>query len=182
MSLVLQLPARPLTVDDLDDFPLGDGRRYELHEGTLIVSSSPSPLHQVASMNLIIELRQACPPELLVLPPINVGNRKTNFEPDVVVIYRESYQPKRLFGWIPILVVEVRSPSTAAIDRTLKRSAYADLGVENYWMVDPDHPRIEVLELVDGVYREAGSCQGDNDITIAQPFIVTLNPARLAIP
>ena len=24
MSLVLQLPARPLTVDDLDDFPLGD--------------------------------------------------------------------------------------------------------------------------------------------------------------
>ncbi len=104
--------------------------RYELHGGTLIVSSSPSNLHQLASL----------------------------------------------------LVVEVRSPNTAAIDRTLKRSAYADLGVKNYWMVDADHPRIEVLELVDGAYREAGSCEGDNDITIAHPFIVTLNPARLAVP
>lgn len=76
----------------------------------------------------------------------------------------------------------VLPPINVCVDRTLKRSASADLGVKNYWMVDADHPRIEVLELVDGAYREAGSCEGDNDITIAHPFIVTLNPARLAIP
>ena len=98
------------------------------------------------------------------------------------MIPRAQYSPKQRFGILPVVVVEVRSPSTAAIDRTLKRAAYAELGVENYWMVDADQPRIEVLELLDGAYREAGSCQGDHNITIRRPFIVTLNPARLAIP
>ena len=81
MATVLQLPARPLTIDDLNDLPEGDGHRYELHEGTLIVSSSPSNLHQLASLNLMVELRLACPFEFVVLPPINVGNRMTNFSP-----------------------------------------------------------------------------------------------------
>ena len=181
MPPVLQLPARPLTVDDLDDFPQGDGHRYELCEGTLIVRSSPSPLHQVASLNLMVELRLACVPELAVLPPINVGSRVTNFEPDVVVISRDSYEPTKRFGYVPVLVVEVRSPSTASIDRTLKRAAYAELGVQHYWMLDADAPGLQILELRGGAYVEVGTWHGDTDITVERPFRVTLNPARLVV-
>ena len=181
MESVLQLPAHTLTVDDLDAFPEGDGHRYELYKGTLIVSSSPSRLHQLAARNLIIELSRACTPEFAVLPPLNVGSQVTNFEPDVVVIDRSTFDVHQRFGLVPVLAIEVRSPSTATIDRTLKRAAYAELGVPHYWMVDADSPSIVVLELFASAYEEVVSGHGDVDVAIARPFPVTLNPARLTI-
>jgi Uma2 family endonuclease len=45
MERVTTLPRRPLTVDDLELMP-DDGHRYELIDGTLIVSPSPSLRHQ----------------------------------------------------------------------------------------------------------------------------------------
>lgn len=39
---------------------------------------------------------------------------------------------------IPILVVEVLSPSTRRRDREQKRSLYMDAGVPEYWLLDPE--------------------------------------------
>ena len=44
----------------------------------------------------------------------------------------------------PDLVVEILSPSTAARDRTLKRSLYARHGVREFWLVDPKEGTITV--------------------------------------
>src|SRR4051794_40484396 len=55
--------SRPLTDDDLDEFP-EDGHRYELFEGTLVVSPAPRPIHQACVSALIVLLRAHCPSDL----------------------------------------------------------------------------------------------------------------------
>ncbi len=45
---------------------------------------------------------------------------------------------------IPILAVEVLSPSTAARDREQKTAIYLRAGVREVWLVDPDSHAIEV--------------------------------------
>jgi len=37
----------------------------------------------------------------------------------------------------PLLVVEIRSPSTAVIDLNRKKAAYERFGVRSYWIVNP---------------------------------------------
>jgi hypothetical protein len=58
---------QPFTVGELDLMP-DDGRRYELLDGVLIVSPRPRVLHQEVALELCVQLREACPPELRVIP------------------------------------------------------------------------------------------------------------------
>ena len=79
----------------------------------------------------------------------------------------------------PLLVVEVRSPSTGRIDRTAKRSAYEEAGVPAYWIVDPAVPSVTVLELVDGGLTEVAVVAGESTYEALVPFPVSIPPARL---
>jgi Uma2 family endonuclease len=45
---------------------------------------------------------------------------------------------------VPVLAVEVLSPSTARYDRIVKRGAYQRAGVATYWIVDLDAQLVEV--------------------------------------
>src|SRR2546430_8583434 len=65
-------PGEPFTVGDLDRMP-DDGHRYELLDGTLIVSPAPGPPHQRVAVMLCHILELACPEDLIVFP--NVGVR-----------------------------------------------------------------------------------------------------------
>src|SRR5487761_176377 len=88
------VPYQAFTVDDLARTP-DDGRRYELVDGTLIVSAA--------------QLR---------------GVRLT--------------AP-------PLLAVEVQSPSTKTVDRTLKKVVYERFGIQSYWLVVPSRKRPAVI-------------------------------------
>jgi Uma2 family endonuclease len=61
----------------------------------------------------------------------------------------------------PDLVVEVVSPSSARYDRVTKLRWYAQLGVPEYWLVDPVEQSIQRLVLRDGVYAIVESLAGD---------------------
>jgi Uma2 family endonuclease len=169
------------TVDDLAAFP-DDGLRYEIVDGVLLVSPSPTWPHQRALRELTDLLRAACPPHLEVFfAPLDwqpAANR--SFQPDLMVVPRLSYAdptPR------PVLVVEILSPSTARIDRTLKFSAYADAGVPQYWIVDPGtadtQPTVEVYDLVDGAYFMQGKASGDDELSVTGPVPVRVTPATL---
>src|SRR5262249_20749360 len=54
---------RGWTVDDLESLP-DDGFRYELIDGTLLVTPAPIPHHQVAVVGLVLALGVACPGDL----------------------------------------------------------------------------------------------------------------------
>ena len=180
MGTVTTLPrSRPLTYDDLAAFP-DDGHRYELIDGTLIVSPSPRPLHQRAVLNLAIALQRACPPELEVfvarLDVVLADD--TVLEPDVLVARRADLTEQNLPA-APMLAVEVLSPSTRRVDLLLKRSRLAEAGCPAYWVIDPDVPRLIAWELVGGQYDEAADVSCDEAFTATVPFAVTVVPASL---
>jgi Uma2 family endonuclease len=52
----------------------------------------------------------------------------------------------------PDLVVEILSPSSRRYDRVTKLRWYLQLGVPEYWLVDPETRTLERLVLRDGVY------------------------------
>ncbi|HEX4082937.1 MAG TPA: Uma2 family endonuclease, partial [Acidimicrobiales bacterium] len=133
----------------------------------------------------------------------------TVFQPDLMVVRKDQLDLDEPFTGTPLLVVEVRSPSTAVTDQTLKRQQYAQHGVAAYWLVDPGGPgggaargarqsggrapsetvrapsetvrapSLTVLRLWDGVYVEEASVSGDDAHDADFPFPVTVVPSRL---
>ncbi len=127
-----------------------DGNRYELVDGELLVSPSPRGLHQRGVRELFGLVDQYVrahrlgstifsPADLdlhsgqLVQPDLFVGAMVGGREP----VEWEDYG-------IPILVVEILSPSTARYDRVTKRRRYQRSDVPVYWIVDLDARLVEV--------------------------------------
>jgi len=180
MTTVTALPfARPLTRADLELMP-DDGHRYELIDGTLVVSPAPRHGHQTVVGNLYLVLRAACPSDLqVILAPFAVALADdTEVQPDLLVAPRAQFTDRDLPG-APLLAVEVLSPSTRRIDLLLKRDRLQSAGVPSYWLVDPDEPAVTVLELRDGTYVEAGTAAGSQALDVRLPFPVELVPALL---
>lgn len=171
---------RPLTVDDLEYVP-DDGHRYELLDGTLLVTPGPAWSHQELGFSLAIALRNACPRELTVLPApfaVTFGLPDTELQPDVFVARYTDMRQENLPA-APLLAVEVLSPSTALVDRNLKKAAYERFGVESYWLVDPEARTLVAFELRDGGYREVASLQPDDVHDFERPFPVRVSMQEL---
>jgi Uma2 family endonuclease len=45
----------------------------------------------------------------------------------------------------PILIVEVLSPTTRRRDQVQKKKLYLDLGIDEYWMVDPERRSVTIV-------------------------------------
>ena len=169
---------RPFTVAELDRMP-DDGRRYELLDGVLVVSPRPTTIHQVVAGRLYGVLSGACPEDLCVVPePAVELGPQTEFDPDLVVVRMDQIGGAK-FTEPPLLVVEIRSPSTALIDLNRKKAAYERFGVPSYWIVNPGPPQPEltVFELRDGRYALAAT--GSEPFTADRPFTVSIAPADL---
>jgi Uma2 family endonuclease len=182
MSIAEAWPAagRPFTVAELDRMP-DDGRRYELLDGTLVVSPRPTNAHQEVAIELAVQLRLACPRDLRVIPePAVQLSATTELDPDIAVIRREQVNAAKC-TMPPLLVVEIRSPGTALIDLGSKKAAYERFGVPLYWIVDPrvGKPSLTVFELVAGHYRQTALITGDERYRTQRPFPVEVVPSAL---
>jgi Uma2 family endonuclease len=157
-----------------------DGRRYEVIDGTLIVTPAPRLIHQRVSMQLSVLLHAACPGDLeLIAAPFDYKiSDVTMVEPDLILARKVDYGPE-LLERTPLLVVEIRSPSTARLDTGTKRLAYEAAGVPWYWLVDPEEPSLAALQLVDGGYVEVARVTGDEPYDSTEPIAVRIVPAAL---
>lgn len=144
----MAIAAKQWTVDEVQAFP-DDGNRYELIDGELLVSPSPSWTHQRAVLELAIRLSayvKGNPVADIVIAPADVvyGSR-TVVEPDVFAVPLVGGRSPRTWeeaGRL-LLAVEVLSPGTARADRTLKRRLYQRQSVPEYWIVDIDGRLVE---------------------------------------
>ena len=182
MAVTSALPrSRPLTYADLDDMP-DDGHRYELVDGTLIVTPAPRTIHQRVVLHLATLLKASCPPELEVFVAALdiVLSDHTVMQPDVLVARRSDLTERNLPA-APVLAVEVLSPSTRHIDLGTKRLAFEAAGVPSYWVADPDEPSLTVFELEGASYREVALVAGGDTWEATRPFPVHVRPADLIV-
>lgn len=181
MSTMTTLPfGRPLVRADLETLP-EDGHRYELIDGSLLVSPTPRVAHQIMALSTYRLLYAAAPAGLLVLaaPAAVALADDTEVQPDVLVAPRGQFTEKELDG-PPLLAVEVLSPSTRRVDLLLKRDRYQAAGIPSYWLLDPTEPSITVLELDEtGQYVEQHRVTGADHVTVSAPFALTISPAAL---
>lgn len=170
---------RPFTRADRDALP-DDANRYELIDGTLIVTPAPSWRHQSAVLELAVRLRSACPSDLRVfVAPLDVTySVDTVLQPDLLVLRRSDLGERDLEGE-PLLAVEVLSPSTRHLDLAFKRARYEAAGCPSYWVVDPLELSIVCWEFEGGGYREVVRASGAEAVSLTKPFPLLFSPAEL---
>ncbi len=154
-----------LTADEFLGLP-DDENRYELIDGVVTMSPSPSVSHQRVS-GLIFRLLATyveerglgeCFYEIDVHFGKSDEGRDIVYRPDVICYIgappRAADERLRL---VPSVVVEVVSPESRNRDSNTKLRDYARFGVAEYWLVDPTADAVHI-------YRRA------TDDLVEQPF------------
>jgi Uma2 family endonuclease len=166
MSTALKL----MTVEEFLPWAEGKEGRWELHDGVPVLMAPERSLHAETKFDAAIAIREAIRGAGLPCRVYPDGmavrlDAGSTFEPDVSVICGPRPPANALALTDPIIVVEVLSPSTAAIDHGRKLSGYFSLpSVHHYLILDPDrlvvihHKRgqgdaIETRVLSEGVVR-----------------------------
>ena len=136
----------------LDDYyALPDERRVELIDGVIYDMTAPTTIHQIVAFqmthqieNYIEEHGGDCMP---YIAPVDVQldcDNRTMVEPDVIILCdREKDVDRCIFG-APDFVAEVLSPATRKKDMRIKLGKYANAGVREYWMIDPEKRQVIV--------------------------------------
>lgn len=129
-----------------DYMQLPEGFPAELIDGMLVKEPSPTRWHQALLGRVHQRLYGLVGPWRVLPAPTDVFLDDWNvLQPDVLVLGEEdevrSDSPNAA---LPVLVVEVLSPSTAKRDRDVKAAIYLRSGVREVWLVDPDSESIEV--------------------------------------
>jgi Uma2 family endonuclease len=156
------------TTEDLEDLP-DDGLRRELLDGVLLVSPSPTDIHQIIAGRLMVALEANCPTDLQVTQGVEIRmSSNRSFIPDVLVATDEAaqrrgryYTPKEV-----VLAVEIVSPTSISMDRVMKPALYALAGIPYYWRIettngiavhvhklDPEHDVYRPVEIFDARIR-----------------------------
>jgi Uma2 family endonuclease len=146
-------PALPvlLTVADLESLP-DDGNRYEIVDGELFVSTSPSFVHQTILARLLYAILNFLQGNPIgdVVPGVGVIFDDHNAViPDLVYISRER-MPETVVGGrlvrAPEIAIEILSPgsSNERRDRHIKLNLYSARAVREYWIVDPESRSIDI--------------------------------------
>ena len=153
-----------LTYDD------GTDKLYELFNGVLIEVPPESGDNVEIATSLLIELasivgRAQVRGHGLEL---EVTGEPKNRYPDFTVIRAEHVSLLKQRNTIrltmppPLLVVEIVSPGNRQRERdyVAKRRQYEDIGVGEYWIVDPNSEKVTVLAMQEqGAYQEVGVFQ-----------------------
>ena len=136
----------PMSYEEWLDLP--EKPKVEFVDGVGIVSPPPAFDHGNGQLGLGIALRQGLPGLIIVVEvEFVLAARKRIRRPDISVV---DHRPEGI--WItdpPVLIVEVLSPGTRSQDTVNKAHEYAEAGVGNYWLLDPDGRCLDA-------YRNAG--------------------------
>ena len=127
-----------------------DGNQYELFDGELVMTPSPSSHHQgiVGKLHalLLAHIEKTRAGRVYLAPLDTIFDEYTVLQPDILYVSRNRVPQvvKERIEGAPDLVVEVLSPSTFYKDLRRKMAVYAQFGVREYWIVDRDKQAIEV--------------------------------------
>ncbi|MEZ4707671.1 MAG: Uma2 family endonuclease [Caldilineaceae bacterium] len=143
------------TVDDY--LTLETNKLVEYANGHVEVLPMPSPRHQrivfLLQRLLWDFISQRGLGEVLSAPlPVQLWPKKFR-EPDIIFVFAAKLAQQAATHWHHVdLVMEVVSPDNPGRDYNTKRAEYAQAGISEYWIVDPQQALITVLTLQNGQY------------------------------
>ncbi len=151
------------TSQDLELLP-NNGKRYEVVDGELYMSTQPHLHHQLVCSR-VWELLQVWSRQtkagIAIFAPGVIFADDDDVAPDVVWISRErlaiAFQPDGKLHAAPELAVEVLSPggTNERRDREIKLKLYSRRGVLEYWIVNWQARCLEVYRRQDAVLKLA---------------------------
>jgi Uma2 family endonuclease len=164
----------------------GDQRRYELVDGTLLVSPAPGYPHRRAGRRLaavLVRAGHAADVDVEVFQTATVRVPAGLLVVDVAVVAADAARaaPRTLPVGALLAAVEIVSPATGRIDRTLRPALYAEAGIPSYWRlaVSP-RPTLRAFRLHAGRYEDVPTTPtADGHLRVPEPFPVDIDPATL---
>jgi len=136
-----------------------DDERWELIDGVAYQMAPASTNHQRIVRRLLTEFEiylkgKTCEVFDFLgvrLPKENERDEyiKDALIPDISVICDSKKLDDAGCRGAPDLIIEILSPSTAAIDMKIKRLKYENAGVKEYWIVDIPHRTVQIYKLND---------------------------------
>jgi Uma2 family endonuclease len=185
-----------LTIPDYAELGEDDRYRWELQEGNLVMSPSPSPNHMIASGELRDQLKTQLPGTVIVIQDVDIdlqldrGDQPgTSRRPDLIVVQRSAVERVGTEGGLlraaeVQVVIEILSPGSRRTDYVIKRAEYADAGIPNYWIVDLEPANavsLRACRMTGGPgasgYVEDGPVT--NTYATGAPYPVTINLAAI---
>jgi Uma2 family endonuclease len=140
---------------------LPGNRLIELSEGSIEVLPMPTTFHQMILAFLYRQLETFVDARKLGFVffsalPVRLWLGKMR-EPDIIFLASEHKDRiHKQYVELPDLVMEVVSENDPKRDTEIKRSEYAQAGIPEYWIVDPQSKQVLVLTLENGAYLSHG--------------------------
>lgn len=192
------LPDRPLTLADLERLPRELGHRFELQDGSLVVSPAPSTRHRVLASRLMVRLDALTTDEWIVVFAPGFAPAEGYYrEPDLVVC---DARAERMGTDYPkpeeiLMMVEVVSPSTVKTDRMIKSWEYAQYRIPYYLIAEPnstgrvvklrlheniENPHPDYAPSLERAFHQIGETMtGGAPLPLPEPFTGPLDPTGL---
>jgi len=153
-----------------------DGNRYEVIDGVLYMSTSPSFFHQwiLGRAHAILDQQiYQAGVGVVVMAPVGVFMPDCDpVQPDLVVIASGELgivHDRHIYG-VPALLVEILSPNNRELETDIKLAAYANAGVPEYWMIRPGIRDVVVCSqpvLATGTFRRMEATPADGELRSA---------------
>jgi len=159
-----------MTVEEFVALPEDTSARYELQDGVVVMSPRPTLLHSLIQTRLIALLGGQVRDGLVLLNEVDVDLQLSSpvvRVPDLVIAHDSVVTARIATAADVLLAIEVRPPSSG-------HTQYADAGIPNYWVIDPNPPvTATVYHLVDGAYEESQRAEGR--FTVSEPCPLTVD-------
>ena len=163
-----------LTIDEFLELPdTEDRRKMELDEGELYIMPRPRRVHQFWNSLLVWHFENFIrgfddpPAELFAdfVVALSFENRIL-LAPDLCIVLRERLDlvGDRMVDGAPDIAIEILS-SDRRRDVVRQRQLYAEAGVPEYWIFDPENDTATLLELQAGQYVERAVLEASDTVT-----------------
>lgn len=160
-----------LTFEEFQNLPEEEGKRYELDEGELLMTPSPTFLHNRIRLRIARSLAEFVEPRGLGEITLETDFRlahNTVLNPDVALLTLEHLRRIDLTSspvdGAPVLAVEVISPRNRPQDMVRKIGHYLGSGCRSVWVVYPNRNSIKVHSAAGVRELESPAVLRDEDV------------------
>ena len=159
---------KPIALSSVEEFyamPKEEGWNYELVDGFVMMSPSPSREHQTIAGNLHFALRtKLIGTRCEALFELDIRFHNNVYKPDMMVFCDKDAE-------LPEIIFEILSPSTRQRDLRLKVAKYEEMKtVKEYWIIDQKVKTVTVHDYVNNTAETYGLY--DTIQSMARPEIV----------